>query len=210
MSNPADPANSSGASRRSFFKTAGAIAGGVAATTVGCESPGPPRDTRPQGFNRTVLDPLAEVVLPSTLGADGRRAAVDAFVKWANDYEPVAQEMLGYGYSDIRYLPADPAPGWRAQLDALSVLAHKLRGARFSELDLAARRDVVAAALANERSERLPGPLNARHIAVALLAHWADTPAAWNLALGVDVSPGACRPLDQATRKPLPVAELRA
>jgi hypothetical protein len=201
----------SAASRRSFFKTAATIAGGVAASTVACA---PTEDTtagtRTTGIDRTTLEPLAEVVLPAELGAEGRGEAVDAFVRWVNGYEPVAQEMVGYGYSDIRYLPPDPAPAWRAQLDALDLLAHKVRRAPFASLDVAGRTEVVTLALGSERGERLPAPLNARHVAVALLSHWASSPGAWNLALGVEVSPGACRPLEGATPRPTPIGRARA
>lgn len=199
------PTPPSPGSRRSFFKTAGAIASGVAATTVAC-APDETPTTRPTGFDRELLDPLAEVVLPAELGTGGRKAAVDAFVAWVDGYDPVAEEMHGYGYSDIRYLPPDPAPAWRAQLQGLDTLAQRSRGSRFVALDVAGRSAVLATVLGNERGGRLPAPLDARHVAVALLAHWASTPGAWNLALGADVSPGACRPLDAATRKPLPVA----
>ena len=192
-----------GASRRTFFKTASAIATGVAASTVACApDAGPPALARTTKIDRAALEPLAEVILPGELGPTGRTAAVDAFVRWVNEYEPVAQEMVGYGYSDIRYLPPDPAPAWRAQLDALDLLAQKVRRSSFASLDLAGRTDVVAMALGSERGQRLPAPLEARHVAVALLAHWASTPAAWNLAMGVDVSPGACRPLEAGSMRP--------
>lgn len=190
-------------SRRSFLKTASTIASGVAATSIGCAPSGNQPGASPrEGFDRAVLDPLAEVVLPSELGADGRSRAVESFLAWVAGYEPVAEEMHGYGYSEVRYLPADPAPAWRAQLAALDVLASKMRRSNFASLDAAGRTEVVTAALGSERGQRLPAPLAARHIAVALLAHWASSPGAWNLALGADVSPGSCRPL-QAT---LPVA----
>jgi hypothetical protein len=200
-------------SRRTFLKTAGTIAGGVAASAVACAPQEPAsqqRTTRQTGFNRGLLDALGDTVLPGELGADGKRAAVDAFVAWVDGYDPVAEEMHGYGYSDIRYLPADPAPAWRAQLDALDVLATKMRGQPFTKLDEAGRQDVAAAALAVQGGDRLPDPLNARHIAVALLAHWASSPEAWNLAWGAQVSPGTCRPLDAAMHKPLPGSEGRA
>lgn len=190
-------------SRRTFLKTASTIASGVAATSIGCAPPdGQPNTTAAEGFDRALLDPLAEVALPSELGADGRRRAVESFLAWAAGYEPVAQEMLGYGYSDVRYLPADPTPAWRAQLAALDVLAGKMRRSSFAALDVAGRTEVLTAALGSERGQRLPAPLEARHVAVALLAHWASSPGAWNLAMGAEVSPGSCRPL-QAT---LPVA----
>lgn len=195
---------SSSRSRRTFFKTAGAIASGVAATTMACTTAETSTTSRTTGFDRALLDPLAEAVLPADAG--DHRAIATAFVTWVDGYDPVAEEMHGYGYSDIRYLPADPAPAWRAQLAALDTLAQKMHRRGFAQLDRATRQGIVAAALGGERGDRLPAPLQARHVAVALLAHWASGPQAWNLALGAEVSPGACRPLDGATRMPLPVA----
>ena len=200
--------------RRSFLKIAGAMAATAAA---GCrlESRAPETlataaNDRPQGFDRSVLDPLAEVVLPSELGEKGRDAAIGQFVAWADGYDPVAEEMHGYGYSDIRYLPPDPTPAWRAQLAALDLLARKSRQKTFARLSPDARRDLLGLALNGESGEHLPSPLNAKHIAMALLAHWASSPDAWDLALGAKVRPGTCRVLGDANAKPLPITGLRA
>lgn len=205
-------------SRRTFIKTAGLLASATVAGTSACTTESladraqggknaPEPRERTKGFDDEQLRALAEAVLPATLGADGQHAATAAFVSWADGYDPVAEEMHGYGYSDVRYLPADPSPAWRAQLDALDTLAQRTKGKRFAALDRTAREEVLSAVLRRERnSDRLPAPLGASHIAIALLAHWASSPDAWNLALGVRVSPGACRTLDGATRKPLPIA----
>lgn len=208
-------------SRRAFLRNATVLAAGATAAVAACDTVPAPRNggnvdeanapARATGLTRASLDTLAEAVLPESLGADGRRAATDAFVSWIDGYRPVAEEMHGYGYADVRYLPSDPAPAWRAQLDGLELLAQRVRHRSFSSLTVAGRRDIVTMALRRERGgDRLPAPLGASHIAVALLSHWASSPAAWNLALGADVSPGACRPLDQALRKPLPIAPARA
>ena len=206
-------------SRRTFLKTATALAAGSAtaglvATTVGACAPTTNGETavartasaRVTGFNRAQLDALGEVMLPASLGVSVRAAAVTAFVTWIDAYEPVAEEMHGYGYADVRYLPPDPAPAWRAQLDGLDVLARNFRGKAFVALDVKSRERIVATALRTSRSDRLPSPLAASHIALALLAHWASSPVAWNLALGVDVTPNSCRMLNDALRKPLPMA----
>ena len=195
--------------RRAFLKTAGAIATGVAASSLSC-SPTADRNTaanRDEPLDRALLHALADVTLPDELGTSGKQSAVDAFVAWIKAYEPVAEEMHGYGYADVRYLPADPAPAWQSQLRALDTLAQKTKRSGFAELAAAGRRDVLTIALRGDRGDRLPAPLSARHVAVALVAHWASTPAAWNMALGVDVSPGACRSLEAAMRKPLPIAK---
>lgn len=206
-------------SRRGFLKAAGVAAAGAMATgaavaTVSCTPPATgdrgERETgrgaaRDAGLDRQLLGALGDIVLPESLGAAGRAAAVTAFVAWVDGYAPVAEEMHGYGYSDIRYLPPDPAPGWRAQLEGIDLLARKAHRKSFAELDGAARKQVVTAALASAPGDRLPDPLGASHVAVALLAHWAGSPAAWDLALGAQVGAGTCRKLDGVTSKPLPI-----
>ena len=204
--------------RRAFLRTAGVLAAGAA--TVGCDAPqagdgspdvppgaataaGPRRDA---GFDRATLAAVGEVVLPDELGDDGRARATDAFVRWIDGYEPVAERMHGYGYAEIRYLPPDPAPGWRAQLEGLDLLAQRSRRTAFAALPLAERRAMVESALASVADDRLPAPLAASHVALALLAHWAASPAAWDLAYGARVAPTTCRPLDDAPRRPLPLA----
>lgn len=204
-------------SRRSFLKTASALTAGVAAVgtaATGCAVKDPTASNatgqdngveRVRGFDRVLLDAVATAVLPASLGAPGIRAATEAFVAWADGYEPVAEEMHGYGYADIRYLPADPSPAWRAQLTALDLLAHKHGTEGFATLPMAQRQELLRAVLRDQRGDRLAAPLDANHIAIALLAHWSAGPDAWDTALGARVSPGICRTLGDATRKPLPV-----
>ncbi len=190
------------------------MAASAAVATVGC-APGTSNDApnaaasgasgRQKGFDRRTLDALGEVLLPGALGVAGRKAAVDAFVAWIDAYEPVAEEMHGYGYADVRYLPPDPAPGWRSQLAGLDLLARRTRQQSFADCDAAARLEVVNAALASIDGSRLPDPLGAPHVALALLSHWTNSPSAWNLALGVSVSPNTCRNLDGVEAKPLPI-----
>jgi len=204
--------------RRSFLKTAGALTAGAATigtATTACAVKDPTASNatglsnasvRVRGFDRVLLDAVATAVLPASLGAPAIRAATEAFVAWADGYEPVAEEMHGYGYADIRYLPADPSPAWRAQLTGLELLARKHGTDGFSTLPLAKRQALLGAVLRNQRGDRLPTPLSASHIAIALLAHWSSGPDAWDRALGARVAPGVCRTLGDATRKPLPVA----
>jgi hypothetical protein len=202
-------------SRRDFLKaasllTAGAVTVGAAA---GCQVQDPKaanaEDTnvRVQGFDRALLDAVAVAVLPESLGPDGVRAATDQFVAWSDGYDPVAEEMHGYGYSDVRYLPADPAPAWRAQLTALELLSRRTHHTRFVQLSVAQRRALISATLRAEPGDRLPAPLGARHVVLALLGHWASTPDAWNRAFGVQLSPATCRSLDDAVTKPIALSK---
>lgn len=199
--------------RREFFKTASLIAVGAATSgAVACEVKDPAIASaedgavRTLGFDRTLLDAVASAVLPESLGAEGIRAATDRFVAWSDGYDPVAEEMHGYGYSDIRYLPSDPAPAWRAQLTGLDQLSRRTRQTRFAQASVEERRAVIAAALRGEAGDRMPSPLGARHVVLALLAHWSSSPDAWNRALGVQVTPATCRPLGEAIKAPLPIA----
>ncbi|MFN5203727.1 MAG: gluconate 2-dehydrogenase subunit 3 family protein [Gemmatimonas sp.] len=207
-----DDATPPAPARRHFLKTAGVLAVGTAAVgSSACDVKEPATvDEQPAsrrvGFDRVLLDALASTVLPAALGEAGVRAATDRFVAWADGYDPVAEEMHGYGYADVRYLPADPVPAWRAQLDALDMLARKSQRVPFVRATPGQRSAVVEAALRAEGGERLPAPLAARHVALALLAHWSASPEAWNLALGAQVSPLTCRKLDDAVRAPLPLA----
>ena len=200
------------AGRRAFLKLAGALAAGAAS---GCEfetrlpEPNANASTRETGFDRSVLDAVAEVVLPAELGASGREAAIRQFIGWADGYDPVAEEMHGYGYSDIRYLPADPAPAWRAQLAALDLLATRSRRKTFAVLPIDVRRVLLEASMPRGAGDRLPSPLHASHVAIALLAHWAASADAWDLALGAKVQPGNCRVLGDANARPLPIQGLR-
>lgn len=199
--------------RRAFLKVAGALAA-TAATGCRLETRNPETvitsaNDKINGFDRSVLDAVGEAVLPSELGEKRRDVAIGQFIAWADAYDPVAEEMHGYGYSDIRYLPPDPAPAWRAQLAALDVLARKSRHKPFARLAPDVRRELLGIATRGDVGERLPSPLEAKHIAIALLAHWASSPDAWDLALGAKVMPGTCRVLADANAKPLPILGLR-
>ena len=195
-----------GTSRRSFLMAAGTLAAGSLAA-CDAKSPNPEavavaRPARTTGFDRAQLDALSDCVLPEELGLERRRAATAAFVAWADGYDPVAEEMHGYGYADIRYLPPDPAPAWRAQLAGLDILARRSRKKGFAELDVTARRDLLAVVLRRERGDRLPAPLAASHIAVALLSHWASSAGAHDLAIGRAVTPLTCRTLNNVIMQP--------
>ena len=202
------------ASRRSFLKAAGLLAAG---TATGCtletrlpESAPAATPDRETGFDRPLLSAVGHAVLPEELGAQGTAVAIDRFVAWIDAYEPVAEEMHGYGYADLRYLPPDPAPAWRAQLTALDLLARRSKRKPFARLPLSDQRALIASALGSARNDRLPAPLDAGHVALALLAHWASSADAWDLALGVKVQPNTCRVLGEANARPLPIVGLRA
>jgi hypothetical protein len=143
------------------------------------------------------------VVLPSELGADGRDVAVRAFERWLDGYEPAFEVNHGYGTHEIVYGPAHPGPGWQAQLEALELEARRRTDSGFGDLPLEARRALVLRQLAGEAGN-LPSPPRARHVAVGLLAHWATSSGAHDLAYRASIGRHACRGLDDLGTPPAP------
>jgi len=144
------------------------------------------------------------------VGAEARRRAVRDFAAWAAAYHPVSEQMHGYGDQEITYTAADPTPGWRSQLDALDLLAQRTHRNGFASLSIDQRRALVRPLMPRGRGVRLPSDIvGAPHVAVALLAHWANSSAATDLAYGVVIGKDQCRVLADAPRRPLPLAEPR-
>jgi hypothetical protein len=196
--------------RRAFLKqatvaTAATVAG---AATVKAQGAAAPSSSR--ALNAALLSATGDAVLPESLGSAGRSRAVQSFATWIAGYRPVSEEMHGYGSQEITYTAADPAPGWNAQLDAMDLLARQRYARGFAALDPATRRDLIAAQLGRQRVSALPGnPLAASHVAVALLAHWAHSSDATDLAYGVRIAKDRCRALEDSPRKPLPLSPSR-
>lgn len=194
--------------RRTFLAQAAATiaaGGAVAGKPRPASAQAPPR-----ALGVPMLAAIGDAVLPESLGAAGRARAVRAFSAWIAAYHPVTEEMHGYGNAEITYTPADPAPGWNAQLEGLDLLSRRKHRRGFAALDVPARRVLLKAQLAQlsrQRGDRLPSnPLVAPHVAIALLAHWADSSEATDLAYGVRIGKGECRVLADSPHKPLPLA----
>src|SRR5690349_9403007 len=145
--------------------------------------------------NDTVLSALGDAVLPSELGADGTRRAVAEFQRWMDGYRPGAEVAHGYGTGRIDTLPADPRPAWKAQLQSLEAEARRSGGQAFAALTRERRQALVRTALAGERGESLPSPLTAKHVALALLAHFYESPTATDLCYESQIGRQQCRPL---------------
>jgi hypothetical protein len=152
--------------------------------------------------NATLLDALGDAVLPAELGADGVARAVAEFQRWMDAYHPGAEANHGYGTGRIEHLPPDPRPQWRSQLAALDTDARR-HGPSFIALPRDRRQALVRAALRNERGDALPNPLLARHIALALLAHFYDSPAATDLCYDAQIGRQQCRPLSAQRQQPV-------
>ena len=205
--------------RRDFLKQAAltaVTAAGVSATGALAQGvPSAPQSraaTPPPAAPARVLDPallraLGDAILPEMLGAEGRARVVTAFAVWLAGYVPVAEEMHGYGYAELTYTPSDPAPGWGAQLAGLDLLARRKHRRGFARLSVPLRRAVLVTQLGRAGGSILPGdPLAAPHVAIAVLAFWARTSEAKDLAYEARIMAGNCRSLADTTRTPLPLA----
>lgn len=181
-----------------------------ASTTATPQStaPRPAAQSTARALNPVLLRALGDAILPEMLGDAGRAAAIAAFATWLAAYTPVAEQMHGYGDAEITYTPSDPAPGWNAQLAGLDLLARRKHRRGFARLGLPLRRGVVETQLARVSVSRLlANPLAAPHIAIALLAHWAASSAATDLAYEARILKGNCRLLSQTSRPPLPLVQ---
>ena len=152
--------------------------------------------------NATLLDAVGDAVLPAALGPHGVSRAVAEFQRWMDGYQPGAEANHGYGSGRIEQLPADPRPQWRSQLAALEAEARR-HGPSFNALPRERRQALVRAALQSERGDALPNPLLARHVALALIAHFYDSSAATDLCYDAQIGRQQCRPLSAQRQQPV-------
>ena len=160
------------------------------------------------GSDSATLDALAEAVLPSALGRTGARRAAAAFRAWGAGYRENAELVHGYGTSRLRSTGPTPVTRWVAQLDDLDARARAEHQRAFRDLAAGDRAVIVRAALQGQRLERMPSIASANHVAVALIAHFYESPAAMDLCYGARIGRETCRPLAEQARKPLPVLKV--
>ena len=165
-------------------------------------------DRAPRGspLDDALLVALAAAVLPTELGAEGSRRAARAFATWVGGYVAGAEMLHGYGTAELRTAPALPLARWRTQLAALDAGSRQLHRLAFAEAGVAQRQAVVRQALAGGRVAGMPAVAGAAHVALALLAHFYDSPAATDLCHRARIGRNQCRPLGTASRRPLPLA----
>ena len=154
------------------------------------------------------LDALAAAVLPSELGRAGTTRVAREFRDWGTKYRENAELVHGYGTSRLRATGPTPLTRWTTQLDELEAQAQSKHQQRFRDLGVEQRADLVRAALAGQRLDRMPSVVDANHVAVALLAHFYDSPTATDLCYNAHIGKQTCRPLSAQMRKPLPMIKL--
>lgn len=195
-------------SRRDFVSWLSTVG---AALGIGARSraePAPARaPTEPQSpsLDGAALRAVAEAVLPEELGKDGSARVARAFSQWAAGYREGAELNHPYGSAQIRSTGASPLNKWRDQLAALDRNARAKHQGPFTSLTRGQRTELLTAALSVDRVNRLPDPLEANHVALALMSWFFTSTDANDLCYDAKIGRNSCRPLVNAPRKPLPI-----
>jgi hypothetical protein len=129
---------------------------------------------------------------------------VQGFQRWIAGYREHAELTHGYGTSRIRFTGPTPATRWASQLDELDAAARRRHGKPFAQLAPSNAEALVRDVLAGEALDRLPSVVDAKHVAIALLAYFFDSSEATDLCYGALIGRQTCRPLAQSA--PMPAA----
>jgi hypothetical protein len=189
--------------RRTLLKSAAAA---FVARPISGLAASPPQDASLTPERIAALEAIAEVALPSAIGADGRRDAVAAFVAWVRNYREGADTGHSYGSSTLSR-PTGPSPASRYpdQFAALDAAARTAGGRTFASLPPDARRSIVEAALnAEPRVTRLPARPTGANLVADFMGMYFNSAAAFDLCYEAEIGRDSCRSLDGSDRAPAP------
>jgi Gluconate 2-dehydrogenase subunit 3 len=157
--------------------------------------------------NVATLRAIAEVVLPSSLGADGHERATKRFVAWVRNYKEGVDTGYGYGDSRVnRPTGPSPAPRYDAQFAALDEAARAQGGTTFAKLPADKRRVVIEAALNTpQQVTALPGRPNGTSLVADFMGYYYASPEANDLCYQAQIGRDTCRTLDGSDREPAPL-----
>jgi hypothetical protein len=147
---------------------------------------------------------VADVVLPSSLGAAGKQQAVDRFVAWCANYREGADMGHGYGASTLRS-PSGPSPALRYpdQFAALNAAARERAAASFAALAPAARLEIVEKLLNEPRPvNRLPAQPTGANLIADFMGSYFMSADAWDRCYRSDIGRDSCRTLDNSSEQP--------
>src|SRR5262245_55590905 len=150
------------------------------------------------------LREIAPTVLPSALGAARTAATVDGFVAWTRGYREGVPVSHGYGHPRLQRTGASPVPAYHLQLATLERAARE-RGARWSSLDLEARRALLDDAFTKAGVRNLPGRPSGQHVVVDLMAFYFRSSEANDDCYNALINREVCRPIEITIRRPAPL-----
>jgi len=186
--------------RRTFLKHSAAALSTASLGAEGAIAATSPIEP-PRALDASLLRAVGDAVLPEAIGPNGLEVAVGAFELWLSDFQPVAELTHPYGGWEIPYGPPDPEPGWSAQLEALDILAEARWGSSFASLSADRRRGILGEQM-GAPTDGFPAPGRARHVAVALMAHYFTSADAVDRCYGVSITKLECRSIDDVGRRP--------
>ncbi|HET9986585.1 MAG TPA: twin-arginine translocation signal domain-containing protein [Longimicrobiales bacterium] len=196
-------------SRRDFLKRVAAAVPALAVPVPGATAAADAeaRPSVPEPLDAPLLAALGRAVLPAELGRSGLERATSSFASWLRGYRPGAELPHGYGSAELRFAPADPSAAWASQLRELDAAARRAHGRGLAAVTRAEAQALVRAALAGDAApERLPAPARAKHVAIALLAHFYASPEADDLCYGRRIGRQTCRGLGGVRQAPAPTS----
>ena len=161
------------------------------------------------GAPALALRALADVVLPSELGPESTGQVVRDFQRWIDAYRQGVELTHGYGTSRLRFSGPTPATRWAGQLDALDAESRRRHAKPFAEVTTERREAILREVLREDRLDRIPAVGEARHVAIALVAFFYDSPAATDLCYESRIGRQTCRPLAQAAMEPARIGRRR-
>jgi hypothetical protein len=152
--------------------------------------------------NRELVAAIGEVVLPSTLGADGRAKAVEEFAKWLDGYKAGVPMSYGYG-GKLKYevVPSSPLLRYPSQFTRLQELS-KAKGSIFTALSPGDRKAVVEAALLEAKVIELPERPDGQHIASDLMSHFYSSSDGNDFLFNASIRVSECRGLGTSADRP--------
>lgn len=151
-----------------------------------------------------VLQAIARIVLPvQTLGDAGVERVLTGFLKWLQEFEPVAEMAHAYLTTDeIPYGPPDPAPLWASQLSALQIEAHKRYSQDFAAIETEKQVPMLRGQLPDPLPESLPRAGAAAHVALGLLSYFYASSEANDLCYQSAIERQTCRGLESGAVEP--------
>lgn len=157
--------------------------------------------------NIATLKAIAEVVVPSAAGAEGRQRAVAQFTAWVANYKEGADRGHGYGNSQLSQ-PTGPSPAARysAQFAALDQAARDQGAASFAAAALAVRRTIVENALNTPQPvTRLPNRPTGANLVADFMGMYFSSAEAMDLCYQAEIGRDTCRGLENSELPPKPM-----
>lgn len=145
-----------------------------------------------------MLREIAAAVLPQSLGRARSDEIAAGFVRWIRNYREGAELPSGYGFTQLRRAPANPAKNYSRQLQALQAGGHK----PFAQLDAETQRRLIEASLQGAKIEDVPSRPNGKNVAADLMSYFFFSSQGHDYLYQAAIRVEDCRGLPSSPRRP--------